>query len=56
MGVGVLSADSAFWGNWQFEIESVDPESEDILFSKGGFQVIRKLTARFATTRDDTFC
>ena len=33
---------SAFWGNWQFEIESVDPTFDegagDITFSKGGFQ------------------
>lgn len=31
---------NAFWGNWQFEIESVDPgvEDGDIVFSKGGFQ------------------
>ena len=28
----------AFWGNWQFEIDGVDPEAEDITFSKGGFQ------------------
>ena len=25
-------------GNWQFQIDGVDPEAEDITFSKGGFQ------------------
>ena len=28
----------AFWGNWQFEIESIDAESQDIIFKQGGFQ------------------
>ena len=29
---------SAFWGNWQFKIEGIDTEAEEILFSEGGFQ------------------
>jgi hypothetical protein len=29
---------SAFWGNWQFEIQSVDAEAGAIYFSQGGFQ------------------
>ena len=28
----------AFWGNWQFKIDSVDQEAQEILFSEGGVQ------------------